>query len=84
MRLLLASHLIATFAAQESGQLRWQTCERAALAVNWPTYLAPDTDARISRNEGVTCTYIYTLSGIITHGLLDLARDHQPSFSPFW
>lgn len=33
------------------------------------------------RNEGITCTYIYTLTGIFTHGLLDLVRDHQPSFS---
>lgn len=33
------------------------------------------------RNEGVTCAYIYTLTGILTHGLLDLVRDHQLSFS---
>jgi hypothetical protein len=24
---------------------------------------------------------IYTLTGMLTHGLLDLVRDHQPSFS---
>ena len=42
-RLMLASHLIATTAARESGQLRWQICDRAELAVKWPTYLAPDT-----------------------------------------
>jgi hypothetical protein len=36
---------------------------------------------RICRNEGVTCTYIYTPTGILNHGLFDLVRDHQPSFS---
>jgi hypothetical protein len=34
---------LAVTGAQESGQLRRQTCERAALAVDWPTYLTPDT-----------------------------------------
>src|SRR6185369_3557405 len=33
---------------------------------------ARDTPAL--RNEGVTCTYIYTQTGILTHGLLDLVR----------
>jgi hypothetical protein len=36
--------------------------------------------SRTCRNEGVTCKYIYTLTGILTHGLLDLVRDHQLSF----
>jgi len=56
-RLMLASHLIATTAARESGQLRWQICERAELAVKWPTYLAPDTHARICRIGDVVCQY---------------------------
>jgi len=33
-----------------------------------------------TRNEGVTCTYIYTPAGILTHRLLHLLRDHPPSF----
>ena len=37
--------------------------------------------AHSCRNEGVTCTYIYSLTGILTHGSLDPVRDHQPSFS---
>ena len=35
----------------------------------------------VAEIESVTCTYIYTLTGILTDGLLNLVRDHQPSFS---
>jgi len=37
--------------------------------------------AHSCRNEGVTWAYINTLTGMLIHGLLDLVRDHQPSFS---
>jgi len=47
-----------------------------------PLRTRPTADRRPDLpNEGVTCTYIYTLTGILTHGSIDLVRDHQPSFS---
>jgi len=46
-----------------------KACERAALAVNWPTYLAPDKGIiRSCRNECAACSHTYALLGMITQG----------------
>ena len=43
---MLASHLITPLPPRSRANFDGKICERAALAVNRPTYLAPDIDAR--------------------------------------
>ena len=49
----------------------------AAHPALWPT------NARICRNEGVACTYIYEPDSILTHGLLGFISDRAQYFLPF-
>ena len=57
---------------------RWLTAVVPDQMICMPLHAQPDGRPM---PEGVTCTYIYTLTDIFTHGSFDLVGDHQSSFS---